>query len=160
MDINISYKKLIHRCVNVSMTAEYDLRNEVSTNGDIYSYGTLLLVMMTGISPIDPTFSEGLNLHNYAKAALPNNVIKIVEPKLLCNDEENVELLAATNMRINSKEHSVNDNITGDCIVSLVKIGVACSMESPQDRMDVNDVIHQLQLIKSTLEDILHVPSL
>ena len=110
--------------------------------------------MMTGISPIDPMFYEGLNLHNYAKAALPNNVIKIVEPKHIYNDEEDVEQAAATNMRIKSKEHSVNDNIMGDCIVSVVKIGGACSMESPQDQTDLNDVIHQLQSIKSTLEDI------
>ncbi|KAM7462591.1 hypothetical protein LguiA_030712 [Lonicera macranthoides] len=130
---------------------EYGLGNEVSTNGDIYSYGILLLEMMTGISPIDPMFSEGLNLHNYAKAALPNNVRQIVEPRLLCNDEEGVEQVAATNMQINGRERSINDNRMGDCVVSVVKIGVACSMESPQDRMDLNDVIHQLQLIKSTL---------
>ncbi|KAM7462610.1 hypothetical protein LguiA_030731 [Lonicera macranthoides] len=133
---------------------EYGLGNELSMKGDIYSYGILLLVMMTGISPIDPMFREGLNLHNYAKAALPNNVIKIVEPKLLYNDEEDVEQVAATNMRFNSKELPVNYNIMGNCIVSIVKIGVACSMESPQDRMDLNDVIHQLQSIKSTLDHI------
>ncbi|KAM7462615.1 hypothetical protein LguiA_030736 [Lonicera macranthoides] len=130
---------------------EYGLGNEVSTSGDIYSYGILLLEMMIGISPIDPMFNEGLSLHNYAKSALPNNVIQIVEPKLLCNNEKDVEQVAATNTQINSREHSVNDNRMGDCIVSIVKIGVACSMESPQDRMDLNDVIHQLQSIKSAL---------
>ncbi|KAM7466640.1 hypothetical protein LguiB_014202 [Lonicera macranthoides] len=76
------------------------------------------------------------------------------------NDEEDVEQAVATNMQINSRESSTNDNKMGDCIVSVVKIGVACSMESPQGRMDLNEVIRQLQSIKSAVKDIYHVPSL
>ncbi|KAM7462605.1 hypothetical protein LguiA_030726 [Lonicera macranthoides] len=107
-----------------------------------------------------PMFSDGLNVHNYAKVALLCNVTKILEPKLLGNDEEDVEQAVATNMQINSRESSTNDNKMGDCIVSVVKIGVACSMESPQGRMDLNEVIRQLQSIKSAVKDIYHVPSL
>ena len=51
---------------------EYGLGSEVSTKGDVYSYGILLLEMITGKRPTDSMFDEGLNLHNYANVAWPN----------------------------------------------------------------------------------------
>ncbi|KAM7462656.1 hypothetical protein LguiA_030777 [Lonicera macranthoides] len=125
---------------------EYGLEGEVSINGD---YGILLLEMMIGRSPIDPMFNEGLNLHNFAKMALPNHVKEIVESKLLSNIEEEFETTTSNNNQ--SRGQSRNGNTKEDCLISTVKIGVACSMESPQDRMDLNQVIRELYSIKSIL---------
>ena len=58
--------------------AEYGLGSEVSTRGDVYSYGILLLEMITGKRPTDSMFDGGLNLHNYANVAWPNRVLEIV----------------------------------------------------------------------------------
>ncbi|KAM7466658.1 hypothetical protein LguiB_014220 [Lonicera macranthoides] len=127
---------------------EYGLGGEASLNGDVYSYGILLLEMMTGRSPIDPMFNEGLNLHNFAKMAMPDHVKEIVEPKLLSNNEE-VETTMSKNVR--SRGQSINSNTKEDCLISMVKVGVACSMESPQDRMDLSQVIRNLYSVKSIL---------
>ena len=51
---------------------EYDLGSGVSTKGDVYSYGILLLEMIRGNGPIDSMFDGVLNLHNYASITWPN----------------------------------------------------------------------------------------
>ncbi|XP_076955038.1 uncharacterized protein LOC143629729 [Bidens hawaiensis] len=100
---------------------EYGFGSAVSTSGDIYSFGILLLEMMTGKKPVDPMFKEGLTLHSYATNALTDgSVLQILDSVLLSED---------------ANERS---------LISLVKIGVKCSSESPQDRMDIETVVHEL----------------
>ena len=121
--------------------AEYGVGCDVSTKGDVYSYGILLLEMITGKRPTNPMFEGGLNLHNYASMALPNRVMKISDPKLLNNADEVIQ------------KHNCGDtDRTEECLISMVKIGVSCSMELPQERWDIIKALSELYLVR----DILH----
>ncbi|KAM7462584.1 hypothetical protein LguiA_030705 [Lonicera macranthoides] len=131
---------------------EYGLGSEVSMKGDVYSYGMLLLEMITERSPIDPLFDDGLSLHNYALNALPDCVMEIVKPKLPSNHGEEVIPTASNNNR--SGEESRKGNQMKECLVSMIKIGVSCSMDSPQDRMDLTDVVRELYSVKRILEEL------
>ena len=109
--------------------AEYGLGSVVSTKGDVYSYGIILLEMIIGKRPIDSMFSEGysmfsegLNLHKYVSMALPNCVMEIMDPKLLNNDDE-----------VTGNNKCSTTNRTEECLISMVKVGVACSMMLPQE---------------------------
>ncbi|XP_054793495.1 probable LRR receptor-like serine/threonine-protein kinase At3g47570 [Prosopis cineraria] len=62
---------------------EYGTGGEVSTQGDGYSFGILLLELLTGRRPIDEMFAGGINLHKYVKIALPDKLSQIVDPVLL-----------------------------------------------------------------------------
>lgn len=124
--------------------AEYGVGNEVSTIGDVYSYGILLLELMIREKPSDIMFEGDMNLHKFAKMALPNHVKDIVDSILLNDDEKLV-------VRGDQKQTQAKINVIIECVISMVRIGVACSMESPQDRMKMTNVVHELQSIKNTL---------
>ena len=122
--------------------AEYGLGSEESTKGDVYSYGILLLEMITGKRPTDSMFDGGLNLHNYASIAWPNRVLEIANPKLLNNNDE---VIGNPNSTPNPT------NRMNECLISMVKLGLACSMELPQERWDISKAISELQLVKDIL---------
>ncbi|KAM5549818.1 hypothetical protein ABKV19_000974 [Rosa sericea] len=109
---------------------EYGMGMEVSTNGDIYSYGILLLEMLTGKRPTDDMFKDGLNLHNFVLSALPDNVEDVCDPILLQREQR----------------RSIKD-----CLVSIATTGVSCSTDSPEKRMDIRTVVSQLCAIKDVL---------
>ncbi|XP_075662777.1 putative receptor-like protein kinase At3g47110 [Castanea sativa] len=119
---------------------EYGLGSEVSTKGDVYSYGILLLEMITGKRPTNSVFEGGLNLHNYASMALPDGVMEIMDPKLLNNVDE---VLGNHNGSLANK--------IKECLISMVKVGVACSMELPQERWDISKAISELHLVRDII---------
>ncbi|KAM7462579.1 hypothetical protein LguiA_030700 [Lonicera macranthoides] len=136
----------------IPMGFEYGLGSKVSMKGDVYSYGILLLEMITERSPIDPVFANGLSLYNYALNALPDRVMEIVKLKLPSNHGDEVLPTASNNNR--SGEESREGNQMKECLVSMIKIGVSCSMDSPQNRMDLTDVIRELYFVKRILEEL------
>ncbi|RWR80225.1 putative LRR receptor-like serine/threonine-protein kinase [Cinnamomum micranthum f. kanehirae] len=75
---------------NPSKEKEYGMGGEVLTFGDIYSYGILLLEMFTGKKPTDEIFNGSLSLHQFAKLALPERVMEIVDQRLLSVEAEAV----------------------------------------------------------------------
>ncbi|KAL5734455.1 hypothetical protein ACOSP7_032316 [Xanthoceras sorbifolium] len=120
---------------------EYGLGNEVSTNGDVYSFGILLLEMVTRKKPTDVMFEGDFNLHSCARMALPDRAMDIVDPMLI-NEE-----MVATNHRM----RQALNNSREECLISMLRIGVACTVESPQDRMNISRVVHELQSARKIL---------
>ncbi|GFS45495.1 EF-TU receptor [Actinidia rufa] len=66
---------------------EYGIGSEVSTSGDVYSYGILLLEMFTQKRPTNSMFGNSLTLHNYVNIALLEQVASIVDPTLFRGGE-------------------------------------------------------------------------
>ncbi|XP_058762516.1 probable LRR receptor-like serine/threonine-protein kinase At3g47570 [Vicia villosa] len=119
---------------------EYGMGSEISTCGDMYSFGVLVLEMLTGRRPTDETFEDGQNLHMFVKNSLPSNLIQILDSHL-----------APRNVEANIEEDGNSGNLTPTvekCLVSLFQIGLACSLESPKERMNIVDVTRELSIIK------------
>ena len=64
------------------LVSEYGLGNEVSTHGDVYSYGILLLEMFTGKRPTDNEFGEAIGLRKYVQMSLPDSMAGIIDHQL------------------------------------------------------------------------------
>jgi len=112
--------------------------SEVSTCGDMYSFGILMLEMLTGRRPTDEAFEDGQNLHSFAATSFPGNLIKILDPHLVSRYAE-VEIQ-------DGKSENLIPSVK-ECLVSLFKIGLICSMESPNERMNIVDVTRELNTI-------------
>ncbi|KAH9768487.1 Integrase catalytic domain-containing protein [Citrus sinensis] len=123
---------------------EYGLGSEVSTNGDVYSYGILMLELIIRKKPSDIMFEGDMNLHNFARMALPDHVMDIVDSTLL-NDVEDLAIIS------NQRQRQIRVNSIIECLISMLRIGVTCSMESRKDRMKMTNVVHELQSTKNIL---------
>lgn len=118
---------------------------DTSILGDVYSYGVLLLEMFTGKRPTDEIFKESLNIHQYVKMALPERLTQIVDRSLL---ESRVEVETAAEEK-DSENHSQINGKMENCLHIVLEIGVACSVESPKERMKMGEVIRELVRIKN-----------
>ncbi|CAJ2646782.1 unnamed protein product [Trifolium pratense] len=107
----------------------------------MYSFGILILEMLTGRRPADEMFIDGQNLHMYVEISIPNNVMQILDLRIVPRDED-----AAIEYGSNLNHISRIEK----CLVSLFNIGLACSMESPKARMNIVDATRELIIIRKT----------
>ncbi|GJY95258.1 leucine-rich repeat protein [Tanacetum coccineum] len=116
---------------------EYGLGSEMTSSGDVYSFGILLLEVLTGKRPTDDMFNEGLSLHKFAYMSLPDHVIDVIDDDAI--------VLQSTEANAKKVE---------ECLVATIKIGVSCSVDSPADRMKIEIVVNELQRILHVLQNI------
>lgn len=129
---------------------------EASIQGDVYSYGILVLEMFTGRRPTDEMFKDGLNLHNFVKMAMLERLEQIVDPIFLSREVEETATAAAAlekdnshnEMQANDTENQMNADVH-KCLLLVLKVGLNCSMESPRDRMTMEEVTRKLHVIKN-----------
>ncbi|KAE8722814.1 hypothetical protein F3Y22_tig00013565pilonHSYRG00041 [Hibiscus syriacus] len=119
---------------------EYAMGCKLSTKGDVYSYGVLLLEMFTGKRPTHDMFKEGFSIHNFVAAALPDRVTEIIDPILL---QERSTQGRIADVTLNHK-HLQHLN-------SIFEVALICSAESPTARMDMDDVVSKLCSIRDKL---------
>ncbi|KAL5569680.1 hypothetical protein UlMin_026255 [Ulmus minor] len=136
---------------------EYGMGGEASTQGDVYSFGILVLEIFTARRPTDQMLNDSNNLHNFVKTELPDRLVKIVDPYLLSNEVEETTSRGGINRKIVESQHEIieSNNLdqlnvkTRNCLLSVLQIGLACSMESSKDRANINDAARELNLIKN-----------
>ncbi|CAL5363841.1 unnamed protein product [Camellia sinensis] len=99
--------------------------SEVSTYGDIYSFGILVFEMFTGKRRTDEIFKDGLRLHSFVKEALPGSVSEISDPILFQTEGE-------------EEENFIRSEKIVECLSLILEIGVNCSSDFPRERMEIN----------------------
>uniref|UniRef100_A0A0E0HSZ4 Receptor kinase-like protein Xa21 n=1 Tax=Oryza nivara TaxID=4536 RepID=A0A0E0HSZ4_ORYNI len=126
------------RCLNNTSNAyegKYGMSEVISTKGDVYSFGVILLEMITGSSPTDEKFNNGTSLREHVARAFPKNTYEIVDPRML-QGEMNIT------------------TVMQNCMIPLVRIGLCCSAASPKDRWEMGQVSAEILKIKHIFSSI------
>ncbi|XP_038971195.1 receptor kinase-like protein Xa21 [Phoenix dactylifera] len=121
---------------------EYGLGSQVSTRGDVYSYGILLLEIFTGKRPTDATFNESLDLHRFVEMAFPTQIMNIVDPQLI---REDYEIINGIQQRC-AKQHRIQE-----CLISVMSIGLQCSNKLPKERMHTREIVKKMTAAREIL---------
>ncbi|WCJ37147.1 Receptor kinase-like protein Xa21 [Euphorbia peplus] len=119
---------------------EYAMGIPASKEGDVYSFGVLMLEMFSGKRPTDLMFKDGLNLHDFVKNSLPNKVNQILDKRILGSMAEQTE-----------QGTSNNNGKLKASLISVFKVGIACSMDTPKERMKMENALKELDSIRSGL---------
>jgi hypothetical protein len=137
---------------------------EASAQGDVYSYEIFVLEIFTGKRPTDKMFKDGFNLHNFVNMGLPEKLVQIVDPNLLTRevnklpvatkeDDYNYDIEAVEERVLIENLSQMNSNVQ-KCLLSIFKISLACSLESPKERMNMEDVTRELHRIKNAFLEV------
>ncbi|KAL8508566.1 hypothetical protein ACS0TY_018985 [Phlomoides rotata] len=109
---------------------EYGLEGLVSTRCDVYSYGIMLLETFTRKRPSDDMFGGDLSLKNWVESLLPQSLDQVMDINLLTNlDDEHCDKMM-------------------QCVFSILMLALKCSAKSPAVRINMKEIISELQKLK------------
>ena len=80
-------------------------------------------------NPTDEMFSGEMSLKGWVRQSLPYSVIEVIDSNLLKRGEENFDAKL-------------------DCMLSIMQLAMACSIEAPEERSNMRDVVTTLKSIK------------
>lgn len=110
-----------------------------STKGDVYSFGVLLLEIVTAMRPTEVLFHQGSSLHEWVKSHYPHRLDPIVEEAL------------SRCAPVNSPK-SYN-KIWRSIILELIELGILCTQNTPSMRPTMLDVAQEMSRLKQYLSN-------
>ncbi|WOG83185.1 hypothetical protein DCAR_0102359 [Daucus carota subsp. sativus] len=114
---------------------EYGYMLKITEKSDVYSYGVVVLEVLTGKQPIDPTIPDGLHVVDWVRQK--RGGAEVLAPGLLSRSESDIEEM-----------------------MQVLGIALLCVNATPDERPNMKDVAAMLKEIKHEREDYAKVDAL
>ncbi|KAG5609230.1 hypothetical protein H5410_020511, partial [Solanum commersonii] len=115
---------------------EYGSEGIVSASGDVYSYGIMLMEVLTKRRPTDEEIcNENLDLRKWITQSFSWSMMDVVDANLFSAEEQ-----------ITSKSEMI--------IASMIELALDCTKEMPESRKTMKDVVKRLNKIKNAFLEI------
>ncbi|KAJ0960077.1 hypothetical protein J5N97_000136 [Dioscorea zingiberensis] len=97
---------------------------------------------LRGKRPVDERFKDGMTLRKFVEiCASHDRIMEVIDPSLMFSQEQEDD-------GIEHGDISVDVRKKIECLVSVVALGLACSVESPNERLGMTDVAAQMHAIR------------
>ncbi|XP_034198064.1 probable LRR receptor-like serine/threonine-protein kinase At3g47570 isoform X1 [Prunus dulcis] len=119
------------------MAPEYGLEGMVSTRGDVYSFGIVVMETFTRRKPTDEMFDGEMNIKQWIANSLVlpySNIDEVVDANLL---------------GIGTEQEDDDHVRKRDCISAIMRLALTCCAESPEERISMKEVVATLNKIKT-----------
>lgn len=107
--------------------SEYGYMMKITEKSDVYSYGVVLLEVLTGKQPIDPTIPDGVHVVDWVRQ---KKGLEVLDPSLLSRPESEIEEM-----------------------MQALGIALLCVNSSPDERPTMRDIAAMLKEIKHEREE-------
>uniref|UniRef100_F6HZX4 Protein kinase domain-containing protein n=1 Tax=Vitis vinifera TaxID=29760 RepID=F6HZX4_VITVI len=114
---------------------EYGYMMKITEKSDVYSYGVVVLEVLTGKQPIDPTIPDGLHIVDWVRQR--KGQIEVLDPSLHSRPESELEEMMQT-----------------------LGVALLCVNPTPDDRPSMKDVAAMLKEIRHEREESMKVDML
>ncbi|XP_062105275.1 LRR receptor-like serine/threonine-protein kinase RGI2 [Humulus lupulus] len=115
---------------------EYGYMMKITEKSDVYSYGVVVLEILTGKQPIDPTIPEGLHIVDWVKQRRGSEV-EVLDPSVRARPESEIDEMLQT-----------------------LGVALLCVNPTPDDRPTMKDVAAMLNEIRQEREEYVKVDML
>ncbi|KAL8223095.1 hypothetical protein R6Q57_020494 [Mikania cordata] len=118
---------------------EYGMGRRATSQGDVYSFGVLLLETVTRKRPTDMFCHENTSLHEWVKSHYPNKLETIIRQTLVKYPP------------LTPNTTSFNVNMLHDMVLEIIELGLICTQQNPSTRPTMLDVAHEIATWKEYL---------
>uniref|UniRef100_A0A0E0MEF6 Receptor kinase-like protein Xa21 n=1 Tax=Oryza punctata TaxID=4537 RepID=A0A0E0MEF6_ORYPU len=122
---------------------EYGEGGQVSSCGDVFSFGVVLLEMFTGKSPTHGMFVDGLTIQSYVEMALPERLTEIVDPVLLFTTRKN----CASSSQLGGSDSEEGE--ISNVINSVIRLALSSSKLTPSQRICTREAADNMRKIRA-----------